>query len=171
MLFMETILEEVSSAKPLHSKASGSSDASSSYCPPIPANCQFFTTTLRYANPSAFANLQGCPLHPEIRGLVLFYDLGDAILVQASVEGLSCSSAVCQNHFFAFHLHSGSSCAGTEREPFSLAGGHYNPEDCPHPSHARGLSSLALQPWHRLERFLNGSLSDTGYHKPNGDFT
>ncbi len=131
MLFMETILEDVSSTvKP------------SAYCPELPPPCQFITTTLRYASPSAFANLQGCPAHPEIRGLVLFYDLSDAVLVQASVEGLPCSTASCQNHFFAFHLHSGTSCAGTERDPFSLAKGHYNPEDCPHPSHAGDFPPL-----------------------------
>ena len=131
MLFMETILEDVSSTvKP------------SAYCPELPPPCQFITTTLRYASPSAFASLQGCPSHPEIRGLVLFYDLSDAILVQASVEGLPCSTASCQNHFFAFHLHSGTSCAGTERDPFSLAKGHYNPEDCPHPSHAGDFPPL-----------------------------
>ena len=41
--------------------------------------------------------------------------------------------------FFAFHIHEGSDCGGTD---FSDTGGHYNPDAREHPRHAGDLPPL-----------------------------
>ena len=107
----------------------------------------YYDTTLCYSPPAAFASLHGSPDYPDIHGTVFFFELPGALLIQASVRGLPCTSPKspslpCASHFFGFHLHTGRSCSGTERQPFSMADGHFNPEDCPHPAHAGDFPPL-----------------------------
>lgn len=92
--------------------------------------------------PNAAAFLNGSEKYPDIRGSVLFYKVNDGIIVRAEITGLPQNNKVCQNPIFAFHIHSGNSCAGKNNEPFPNTGGHYNPYNCPHPYHAGDLPPL-----------------------------
>ena len=56
-------------------------------------------------------------------------------LVTAEVSGLPENDT----GFFAFHIHEGSDCGGTD---FSDTGGHYNPDAREHPRHAGDLPPL-----------------------------
>ena len=74
----------------------------------------------------------------KIRGVVKFYPVNCGTLVFAEIlelpENLS--------GFFAIHIHQGDNCGG---EGFSGTGGHYNPEDAPHPRHRGDLPLLLSQ--------------------------
>lgn len=72
--------------------------------------------------PDAAAYLVGGKDAPDLTGTVQFYQEAGRALVAADVEGLPQNS---ESGFFAFHIHEGSSCLGTE---FPETGGHYNPE-------------------------------------------
>ncbi|MBQ3052108.1 MAG: superoxide dismutase family protein [Clostridia bacterium] len=94
----------------------------------------------RRADASAF--LTGNAMHTNLNGMVLFYQLGDGVVVRAEITGLPRSSQLCKKPIFAFHIHNGNSCTGTKADAFANASGHYNPEDCPHPYHAGDLPPL-----------------------------
>lgn len=85
--------------------------------------------------PTARAIIKGNSEYPEIRGEVLFYQLKRSVLVSAKISGLPKNSS----GFHGFHIHEGKSCEG---ENFPSTGGHYNPADKPHPSHAGDLPPL-----------------------------
>ena len=86
--------------------------------------------------PDAAAYLVGGKDAPDLTGTVRFYQEAGRVLVAADVEGLPQNS---ESGFFAFHIHEGSSCLGTE---FPETGGHYNPEKEDHPHHAGDLPPL-----------------------------
>ena len=65
----------------------------------------------------------------------MFYQTKDGVLVSARISGLPQSEA----GFFGFHIHEGENCKG---DSFKNTGGHYNPKDRPHPSHAGDLPPL-----------------------------
>lgn len=99
-----------------------------------------FTRFLATHRPAAMALLKGSAQYPDIRGRVLLYPLNDrnTILV-ARFEGLPAGEGNCGQRFFALHIHDGTACTGDAQDPFKDAGMHYNPENCPHPSHAGDL--------------------------------
>ena len=86
----------------------------------------------------AAATLQGGETHPDIRGVVRFYQTAYGVLVAADVEGLPSPTAACTSPIFAIHIHSGGTCTGN----FADVGSHYNPGNCPHPYHAGDLPPL-----------------------------
>lgn len=92
--------------------------------------------------PAAQAEVFGAPSYPSIHGLVSFYRFKDGVLVAAEISGLPYSTSPCQYGIFAFHIHTGSSCTGTEEDPFADTLGHYNPGGCGHPDHAGDLPPL-----------------------------
>ena len=92
--------------------------------------------------PGAVANIRGSGAYPTIRGMVYFYQTLLGVVVIASVSGLPAGRGRCGNKIFAMHIHSGGSCMGTPEDPFALAEGHYNPDNCPHPYHAGDLPPL-----------------------------
>ncbi len=85
--------------------------------------------------PIAKAVIRGSGDYPEIEGEALFYQLKRSVLVSVRVSSLP------QNNsgFHGFHIHEGKICTG---ENFPNTGGHYNPADAPHPSHAGDLPPL-----------------------------
>lgn len=85
--------------------------------------------------PSAKAIMRGGEDAPELRGEVLFFQEKCSVLVSARVFGLPQNDS----GFFALHIHEGENCGG---EDFADTGGHYNPEDAPHPMHAGDLPPL-----------------------------
>ena len=97
--------------------------------------------TLRQA-PQAIAKIHGGEEYPHLCGHVYFYQTNHGVLVAADIIGLPTSAKHCGNRIFAFHIHSGNSCAGTHDDMFANSMGHYNPDNCPHPHHAGDLPPL-----------------------------
>lgn len=92
--------------------------------------------------PVAQATLRGSKEYSDIFGRVLFFASYTGVIVKTIVHGLPFSDEKCANPFLAYHLHAGESCSGNEEDPFADADGHYNPDDCPHPSHAGDFPPL-----------------------------
>ena len=92
--------------------------------------------------PFAKAIIQGSPDYPKIHGAVNFYQLSQGVVVAADINGLPMGDGKCGCRVFAFHIHEGESCTGTKNEPLANTGGHYDPEDCPHPCHAGDMPPL-----------------------------
>ena len=105
--------------------------------------CQVINFLNEFA-PEAAAQVAGSKHYAELNGTVLFYPFCYGTLVLALIEGLpNKNSTGCSvNQFFAFHIHEGSACRGTEKDPFAQAGKHFNPQNCPHPEHAGDLPVL-----------------------------
>lgn len=93
--------------------------------------------------PYAAAYVRGREKYPEIAGRILFYPAGTrGVLVVSNVRGLPVSAEPCGGSIFAMHLHENGTCEDGKTDAFLSAGGHYNPEACPHPAHAGDLPLL-----------------------------
>ena len=92
--------------------------------------------------PSAIAQIRGSNQHPNVCGMVRFYQTGRGVLVAAHISGLPEPEGPCRHPVFAFHIHTGACCTGSGSDPFADVGGHYNPDNCPHPQHAGDLPPL-----------------------------
>jgi Cu-Zn family superoxide dismutase len=92
--------------------------------------------------PEAQAAVKGSPDYPDIHGMVFFYQLENGVLLVAQMEGLPHGAQDCPANVFGFHIHEGAACTGSSADPFAGAGGHYNPDHCPHPAHAGDLPPL-----------------------------
>lgn len=102
-----------------------------------------FVNILMHRRPCAIAALRGSYKFPNIRGTVQFYNAGRGkVLTVFTATGLPVESTRCAQRFFAVHIHEKGTCEGTIQEPFIEAGAHYNPCDCPHPTHAGDLGVL-----------------------------
>jgi len=88
------------------------------------------------------AELRGSQAHPRLRGMVKFYQTPKGVLVVTEVTGLPVKAGPCSESVFGYHIHGGGSCSGDGADPFANAGMHYNPKNCPHPSHAGDLPPL-----------------------------
>ena len=130
--------------------------------------------------PYAAAYVKGSADYPNTAGRILFYPAGDrGILVVSNIRGLPVEDGVCEQRFFAMHIHENGTCSGTAEEPFQDAGGHYNPKDCPHPAHAGDLPpvlsnargkafSAVLCDGFRLQEIIGKSVI---LHRKPDDFT
>ncbi len=94
---------------------------------------------LQFAAPQAIANILGSEKYDRIRGIISFYDIGNAILVTSSLTGLPYRNGYCRYPVLGLHIHEGTSCSGDREDPFADALGHFNPENCQHPMHAGDL--------------------------------
>ena len=92
--------------------------------------------------PHATAHIHGSNTYPTISGRVCFYQLSSGVLVAAQVAGLPNATTGDPHRVFAFHIHSGSQCTGTQADPFADALTHYNPGGVSHPNHAGDLPPL-----------------------------
>lgn len=93
--------------------------------------------------PFALAILRGSERYPDIRGRIMLYPMNDRnTIVVSRFEGLPVDEKTCAQRFFALHIHDGTACTGDSQDPFKNAGMHYNPEGCPHPSHAGDLPPI-----------------------------
>lgn len=109
--------------------------------------------------PHAAARIFGSPACPDISGCVHFYQTKRGVLVAAEIFGLPQGQEHCPDGIFAFHIHSGSSCSGTEADPFADAMTHYDPEGVPHPCHAGDLPPLFANHGYALQVFLTDRFS------------
>ena len=119
----------------------------------LPQSFMRFLPVLR-RRPDAQADIAGGRENPRLRGSVRFYQTPQGVLVLVEVSGLPDRGCRCEDNIFAFHIHSGGSCAGSADEPFSSAQGHYNPERCPHPAHAGDMPPLFSNNGYALQAFL-----------------
>lgn len=90
---------------------------------------------------TAFAEIKGGPLAPQLYGTVLFTDVPEGVWVCVQVMGLpqykpgKDGKQPIGPH--GFHIHGGASCeVGDTKEPFKAAGEHWNPTNQPHGNHA-----------------------------------
>lgn len=97
---------------------------------------------LSACEPEALARIRGSQSYPALSGTALFYPFWDGTLVFVYLTGLPASKEICEAKLCAFHIHEGESCSGTLENPFSDAGSHFNPDNCPHPQHAGDLPLL-----------------------------
>lgn len=78
----------------------------------------------------------------KINGVVTFRQKKNGVLVTAIIYDLPTSSGICKKDVFAFHIHSGSHCTGTKDDPYADANGHFDKNNCPHPSHSGDMPPL-----------------------------
>ena len=90
----------------------------------------------------AHADIRGDSAHISLHGDVDFYSWRNGVIVVAELWGLPYMTDECAPNILAMHLHTNGDCTGTREEPFSGAGGHYNPTGCPHPAHAGDMPPL-----------------------------
>ena len=86
--------------------------------------------------PDAVARIRGGEAATQLRGCAAFYQESGCVRIVARISGLPRES---KTGFFAFHIHQGESCSGTD---FSETGGHYNPDNQAHPKHPGDLPPL-----------------------------
>ena len=92
------------------------------------------------SQPSATALVQGSKQFPSIRGTVSFYPVDNkGVLVSCEFSGLPQRAGTCGRGIHGLHVHAGTSCTGSEEDPFLNAGTHFNPYHCEHPFHAGDL--------------------------------
>lgn len=84
---------------------------------------------------AAVARIRGSSLAPNLQGTVRFLPCFGCVRMVAEICGLPESDT----GFFALHIHEKGSCQGAG---FPNTGGHYNPEEQPHPRHAGDLPPL-----------------------------
>ncbi len=94
---------------------------------------------LRY---DAIANISGNEKYPKIKGKIMFYRHSKGVVVRAEITGLPETENLCEQKIFAFHIHSGSKCNSYNTDSFAESMGHYNPNNCNHPSHSGDMPPL-----------------------------
>lgn len=93
------------------------------------------------AESMAVAYLRGGPIAPDIKGTVSFRSVQGGTKVTVQVWGLPKYRAATNGKQpvgpHGFHIHDQGSCKiGDISNPFSAAGGHWNPDNQPHGNHA-----------------------------------
>lgn len=91
--------------------------------------------------PDAAALVTGSLKYPSIFGIVRFYQADSGVIVYAEILGLPVSDTGA-DRVFGFHIHEGNVCTGDEKDSFSAAGSHYNPDLTLHPDHAGDMPPL-----------------------------
>lgn len=90
---------------------------------------------------TAVARIKGGPLAPDIKGTVTFKDIPEGTMVCISVTGLPPFKPGTETTLpigpHGFHIHENGVCeVGDPTNPFTAAGGHWNPTNQPHGNHA-----------------------------------
>nr|WP_312579807.1 superoxide dismutase family protein [Sedimentibacter sp.] len=89
----------------------------------------------------AIAHITGGPLDRNIRGTVIFKDAPGGTEVSVEISGLPSYKPATETTPpvgpFGFHLHENGTCeVGNDEDPYTAAGGHWNPTNQPHGNHA-----------------------------------
>lgn len=109
--------------------------------------------------PQAMARVRGSRAYSTISGCVYFYQTAHGVIVAARVAGLPKPTVDYPSGIFGFHIHSGSRCSGTEKDPFADAFMHYNPDGAAHPNHAGDLPPLFGNHGYAFQVFLTDRFS------------
>lgn len=86
--------------------------------------------------PALRAVLRGNGAYPGLLGEVLLYPWQEGTLLVTRAAGLP------RDGFFALHIHTLGCCRTGGDIPFYCAGGHFDPQQQPHPDHAGDLPVL-----------------------------
>lgn len=92
--------------------------------------------------PAAYANVRGQGEYAAVMANVYFYRMMGKVFVMVDAQGLPQKRGECGGGVFGFHIHSGESCTGNEKDPYADAKMHYNPKNCPHPEHSGDMPPL-----------------------------
>lgn len=109
--------------------------------------------------PQAMADLMGSSDYPSLRGTVRIFTVDKGTLIAVEVNGLPSSKNSCESSVLGFHIHSGVSCSGNEKDPFADALTHYNPNACEHPHHAGDMPPLFSNNGYAFMIFLTDRFS------------
>ena len=99
-------------------------------------------------SPHAVAILKGDSTHPDLTGIMRFFQTEYGVLAETSLSGLPSPADLCASPAFGFHIHEGRQCGrpmparNITSEPFAAAMGHYNSKNCDHSHHAGDLPPL-----------------------------
>lgn len=85
-------------------------------------------------NAAAHASIKGNTEYPHICGTAKFYAWAGGTILALELINMP-----IRDEPFAVHVHTGHDCTPDD---FSHAGGHYNPDNKEHPSHAGDLPSV-----------------------------
>lgn len=81
---------------------------------------------------AAVAKMKGNSQYPQVYGTVTLHQSARGVVVDVELEGLPPTPT----GFFALHLHENPCGSPLPPDPYTAAGGHYNPMNRPHPEHA-----------------------------------
>ena len=123
-----------------------------------PSSFALLVSLLRH-RPNAVCKMAGGDDHPYLRGEILFYETRYGTFAIADMMGLPYEEGICHGRFFGFHIHSGEKCEDGNNDPLATAGGHYNPNGCPHPMHAGDLPPLLSVKGRAFSAFLTDRFS------------
>ena len=91
------------------------------------------------APPNAYAMVNGSSTYPDISGIVRFYYTPyKGIILYAEFFHLPLNTPYDIPSFYAFHIHEHGDCSHN----FANTGGHFNPNNQPHPYHAGDLPPI-----------------------------
>lgn len=110
-----------------------------------------------FEEPEAQAYIRGSNEYLGIDGRVTFYQSPKGVLVGVEVVGLP-EAERCKSTFLGFHIHDGQFCSGNTADAFADTGMHYNPDSCPHPSHAGDLPPLLVNNGQVFSVFLTDKI-------------
>lgn len=92
--------------------------------------------------PAAYANVRGQGEYSAVMANVYFYRMMGKVFVMVDAQGLPQKRGERGGGVFGFHIHSGESCTGNEKDTYADAKMHYNPNNCPHPQHSGDMPPL-----------------------------
>lgn len=108
--------------------------------------------------PQAAANIAGGKGCPGITGTVRFYQAKEGVVVLAEISGLPRREDT-RPGIFGFHIHEGTNCGGSQKDPFANTKAHYDPAKGEHPFHAGDLPPLFGNNGLALSAFLTDRFS------------
>lgn len=90
---------------------------------------------------NAKAVIRGSSKYKDIKGVVYFSEDKKGVMITVKITGLP-RSKKGKGRFFAFHIHSGTSCTGDKEDEFKNAKIHLNLSNNEHPFHTGDLPPL-----------------------------
>ncbi len=101
----------------------------------------------------AIAFIRGGKDNKNLFGTASFTQRPNGVIITTEVFNLPADMEY-KSAFHAYHIHEGSRCCGNEEDEFADAGGHYNPQNYPHPYHAGDMPPLLSNNGYAWSSFL-----------------
>lgn len=109
-----------------------------------PQISSYFLNILHFNSPDAYAQIKGAPEYPDLFGSIYFFQALNGTILMTQLLGLPQDRSDCSPRFLGLHIHEGSACSSTLKDPFEDAGMHLNPNNCPHPAHMGDLPPVLV---------------------------
>lgn len=107
--------------------------------------------------PDASAIVTGNHSHPDLYGVVQFYQMPFGVFVIAQFHGLPNVSDTDKSRFLGLHIHENGDCTRNAEYDFNMTGSHYNPNNLPHPDHRGDLPPILNCNGYAWQSFLTNS--------------